>query len=76
MLTPPFKIAIVRRYDVYLMFLNPIDETIISIGAGMVASQPFPSLISCNPKGDPIAWTELLQLTHNAGCDDGCSLRQ
>lgn len=36
----------------------------------MVALQSCPPLISRNPKGNPVFWTEFLQLSHHAAGDD------
>jgi hypothetical protein len=38
LLTPPLKIAIVGRYDIYLMLHDPINNTVIGIRAAVIAS--------------------------------------
>jgi hypothetical protein len=50
---------------------NTVDEAVVSIGALVVTLQALPALVAGDAEGKTVFCAELLELSHDAGGDDG-----
>ena len=69
----PLKIAIVGGNQINAMFLDAIDNAVVSIGTLVVALEALPALVAGNAQGDAVFGAEFFQLGHDARGDYGRS---
>lgn len=67
---PPLKITIVSRHNINTMFDDPINQTIIGIGAWMVAFDSLKSRVLGNTESQTILLAQLFQLGQHTISDD------
>ncbi len=73
---PPFQIFIARPHNINSVLLDSFHNTIISVGAFMVAFESFEPGVLGDFECDSVLDSELLQLGYDAVCDVWDALAQ
>jgi hypothetical protein len=45
--------------------MHSVHDAVVGVHSLVIALKPIPALVSGDPEGDPVLWTELRQLCHN-----------